>query len=301
MFYATGLGVTTPSIPSGSGGSGSPPYNLVSVPFDVYIGNSKASVAWAGLAPGFVGVYQVNVVPSAEAIGDLMITCATCSESNHVHMPQGPLNGGNNITNATGSVTIVYPTGQPTMIFSPGFVVAKVTARFDIKPTADRFTVSVTGKIGTTSIDGTTIQFDPVLGQFTATIPSPTPAVRTLDFSRTGITVLDFRPGSCGTQTTCPMPGNIVPISLFDPRLLTALNSVPVPNSPSNGIHSFYTVTGTFTPGSTFVMDGSNNLDLLVFASIGSIPYPTADVPVSVILSIDGQIGDATTTTYKHP
>jgi uncharacterized protein (TIGR03437 family) len=69
IFYATGLGATTPSATSGSGGNGSAPFNQVANPFDVYIGANKATVAWAGLAPGFAGIYQLNVVPSAEAIG----------------------------------------------------------------------------------------------------------------------------------------------------------------------------------------------------------------------------------------
>jgi len=301
IIYATGLGSTTPAAKSGSGGSASAPFNLVGSPFDVYIGGNKAAVAWAGLAPGFVGVYQLNVVPNGPAIGDMVIYCNCSSESNHVHMPQAPLNSGNNTANATGAVSIIYPTGQPTITFSPGFLVAKVSARFDTKPNADRFTVSAVAKVGSTIVDGTTIQFDPVLKQFTASIPSPTPSVRAFDFSQTRTPVLDFKAGDCGTNNSCPMPGNIVPISRLDPLLLTALKSVPLPNTAPNGIHSFYTVTGKFTPGSTFAMDSINNLDLLVFAAFGSIPYPTSDVPVSVTLFIDGQIVDAATGTYKHP
>ena len=302
VLYATGLGATTPAAKSGYGGSGAAPFNVVAAPFDVYIGGNKAAVAWAGLAPGFVGVYQVNVVPNGPAIGDIVIYCdCYSSESNHVHMPQAPLNSGNNTANATGAVSIIYPTGQPTISFSPGFLVARVTARFDIKPGADRFTVSAVAKIGSTTIDGTNIQFDPVLKQFTASIPSPTPPVRAFDFSQAGTIVLDFKPGDCGTNNSCPMPGNIVPISRLDPLLSAALKTVPLPNSPPNGIHSFYTVVGNFTPGSSFVMDSTNNLDLLVSAAFGSIPYPTADVPVSVALYVDGQMLDAATSTYKHP
>ena len=300
ILYATGLGSTIPTAKSGSGGSVTPPFNLVASPFDVYIGGSKATVAWAGLAPGFVGVYQLNVVPSSPAIGDIVIYCESLGESNHVHMPQAPVNSGNNTANATGSVAIIYPTGQPTVTFSPDFVVAKVTARFDTKPTADKFTVSAIARIGSATVDGTTIQFDTVLKQFTATIPSPTPQVRSFDFSLLypGVKTLDFL---CGPQTTCPMPGNVVPMSRMDPLLLTALKAVPLPNSPSNGVHSYYTVTGKFTSGSTLVMDSTNNLDLLVFAAFGSIPYPTSDVPISVALYIDGQMVDAATSTYKHP
>jgi hypothetical protein len=159
--------------------------------------------------------------------------------------------------------------------------------------------VSVAAKIGSSTVDGPTIQFDPVLKQFTATVPSPTPQVRAFDFSQLypGITALDFL---CATKG-CPMPGNIVPLSRLDPAVVTALKSVPLPNQPPNGIHSFYTVTGKYTPGSTFVMDGTNNLDLLVFAAFGSVPYPTSDVPVTVTLNIDGQVVDVATGTYKHP
>jgi uncharacterized protein (TIGR03437 family) len=299
IFYATGLGATTPPAPSGSAGNSSPPLNQVASPFDVYVGGSKATVAWAGLAPGFAGVYQLNVVPSAEAVGDVLITCGTCSESNHVHMPQAPLNSSSNTANASGSVTILYPANQPKVTISPAFVIAKTTAQFDIKPNAGRFTLSVVAKIGSTTVDGTTIQFDPVLGQFTATVPSPTPSVRLGNFSQTGIQVIDFTT-KCGTGN-CPMPGNVVPLSRSDPALLAALNPVPPPNTAPNGTHSFYTVTGGAKSGSTFTLGGSTNLDLVTFASFRSIPFPTSDVPVSVTLYIDGQVIGAATTTYKPP
>jgi uncharacterized protein (TIGR03437 family) len=294
IFYATGLGATKPLGTSGFGGNSSAPFNQVANPFDVYVGGSKATVAWAGIAPGFAGVYQLNVVPSAEAVGDILITCDTCSESNHVHMPQAPLNSGDNTANATGSVTILSPAGQPTIYFSPAFVAAKVTARFDIKPNAGRFTLSVAVKVGATTLDGTTIQFDPVLGQFTATIPSP---IRNFSFSQTGIQALDFT-HKCGANP-CPMPGNTVPMNLVDPNLLSALKSVPLFNAPPSGVHSFYTVTGGAKSGSTFTLGGSTNIDLTTFASFGSIPYPANDLPVSVTLYIDGQVVDAATATYK--
>jgi hypothetical protein len=245
-------------------------------------------------------VYQLNVVPSGEAIGDVVIYCTSnCDQSNHLQMPQAPVNTGNNTANASGSVTILYPASQPTITFSPGFVVATVSARFDIKPTASRFTLSVVAKVGSTTVDGTTIQFDPVLGQFTANVPSPMPSFRTGDFSLAypGLIVMDFLSG----PKTTPMPGNIVPTSRLDPNLLYALKSVPLPNTPPNGIHSFYTVTGGVKSGSTFTLGGNTNVDLVTFASFGSIPYPTSDVPVSVALYVDGQMIDAATAMDKHP
>ena len=82
---------------------------------------------------------------------------------------------------------------------------------------------------------------------------------------------------------------------------MSALKTVPLPNTPSNGIHSFYAVTGAAKSGSTFTLGGSTNIDLATFASFGSIPYPASDVPVSVMLYVDGQMVDAATATYRHP
>jgi uncharacterized protein (TIGR03437 family) len=299
ILYATGLGATTPPASSGLGGSSSLPLNQVAGPFDVYIGGSKATVAWAGLAPGFAGVYQLNVVPSAAAVGDVVIVCGTCRESNHVKMPQAPLSNGDNTANVTGSVAILYPANQPTLTYSAAFVVAKLTAQFYIKPTAGRFTLSVTATIGSTAVDGTTLQFYPVEGDFSAIVPSPAASVRTGNFSQAGIKVLDFT-GACGGGF-CPFPDNIVPESRLDPALLSALGSVSLPNLAPNGIHSFYDVTIEAEPGSTFTLGGSTNVDVMAFASFTSIPYPTSDVPVSVTLYIDGQVVDAATTTYKPP
>jgi hypothetical protein len=268
----------------------------------VYIGGNKATVAWAGLAPGFAGVYQVNIAPTSVATGDVMMTCRTCRESNHVRLPEAPPNTGTNTANVSGKVTILYPAEQPKVTYTPAFVVAKTTAQFDIKPNAGKFTISVVAKIGTTTVDGTNIHFDPVVGQFTATVPAPTQAVRVGDFSAllfSGIQVLDFL-SQCGSGN-CPMPGNIVPVSRIDPTLVAALKLVPVPNAPPNGIHSSYTITGAATPGSTFVLGGTANLDLVTFGSFGSITAPTSEVLVSVTLYVDGQVIDAATTTYKPP
>lgn len=294
VFYATGLGATTPPATSGVGGSTTPPFNQVTAPFDVYIGGNEATVSWAGLAPGFSGVYQVNVVPGGEAIGDVFMICSTCNESNHVQMPQAPLNTGTNTANATGTVTILYPANQPKVTYSPAAIVANVNAQFDVKPGATRFTLSVVATIGSASADGTTIQFDPVTGQFTATVPSPAQAERQGDFSQTGMQVTDFMNNS-------PMPGNIVPLSRLDPNLLISLKSVPLPNTPPTGIHSSYSVTGKFSPGSTFTVDSSNNVDLQNFASFGFISVPATDLPVTVTLYVDGQVVDVATATYKPP
>ena len=61
QVFATGLGATNPAVPSGQAAPAQPPANVVSLP-QVQIGGQNAAVDFAGLAPGFVGLYQVNVI-----------------------------------------------------------------------------------------------------------------------------------------------------------------------------------------------------------------------------------------------
>ena len=58
-FYASGLGVTDPLISSGSA-TPTAPLLYTFYPVAAYVGDAQARVTFAGLAPGLVGVYQVN-------------------------------------------------------------------------------------------------------------------------------------------------------------------------------------------------------------------------------------------------
>jgi len=69
-IYCTGLGLVNNRPDSGGAGSGNPLSTTVAVP-TVTIGGVSAPVSFAGLAPGFVGLYQVNVqVPDGTPTGD---------------------------------------------------------------------------------------------------------------------------------------------------------------------------------------------------------------------------------------
>jgi adhesin/invasin len=69
-IYCTGLGATQPAVGSGEAGPASP-LATVRTPVSVTIGGQAATVTFAGLAPGFAGVYQVNAqVPAGVAAGD---------------------------------------------------------------------------------------------------------------------------------------------------------------------------------------------------------------------------------------
>lgn len=63
-MFGTGLGVTDPSIPAGRAAPANPPAIAKVTPV-VSINNVEAQILFAGLAPGFVGVYQVNFVVPA--------------------------------------------------------------------------------------------------------------------------------------------------------------------------------------------------------------------------------------------
>ncbi|MGI8744180.1 MAG: IPT/TIG domain-containing protein [Bryobacteraceae bacterium] len=58
-FYGTGLGATDPMVEAGTASGSNPVSKAVATP-EVQIGGIAAKVAFAGLTPGFVGLYQVN-------------------------------------------------------------------------------------------------------------------------------------------------------------------------------------------------------------------------------------------------
>jgi uncharacterized protein (TIGR03437 family) len=69
-IFCTGLGAVDQVVPDGAGAPGSPPANTVAMPM-VTIGGKNAPVAFSGLAPGFVGLYQIDAtVPSGVTPGN---------------------------------------------------------------------------------------------------------------------------------------------------------------------------------------------------------------------------------------
>jgi len=69
-LFVTGLGSVSPAGKTGEGAPSSPLSN-VSATMEATIGGVPATVLFAGLAPGFVGLYQVNVrIPAQAPLGD---------------------------------------------------------------------------------------------------------------------------------------------------------------------------------------------------------------------------------------
>lgn len=88
-LFATGLGPVRPFVPTGRP---APPQPLASTTntINIVVGSTPARVLFSGLAPGFVGLYQVNFeVPAGASLGDsvaLNLSVAS-SSSNPVAVP----------------------------------------------------------------------------------------------------------------------------------------------------------------------------------------------------------------------
>lgn len=74
VMYLTGMGPTNPSVPTGAAAPVSEPLARVTMQPTVAVDGQSASVAYAGLTPGSVGLYQINFqVPENANSGDLNV------------------------------------------------------------------------------------------------------------------------------------------------------------------------------------------------------------------------------------
>jgi adhesin/invasin len=70
LLFMTGQGAITPPLPDGTAAPADP-LSLINGVVDVTIGDKQAGVVYAGMAPGFAGLAQINaVIPSGLAPGD---------------------------------------------------------------------------------------------------------------------------------------------------------------------------------------------------------------------------------------
>jgi uncharacterized protein (TIGR03437 family) len=89
QIFATGLGPVTPAIPSGYPAL-SQPLSETGLPVTATVSGVPATVVFAGLAPGFSGLYQVNVqVPEVPLGAAEVILRVSSTSSNAVTMAVG--------------------------------------------------------------------------------------------------------------------------------------------------------------------------------------------------------------------
>ena len=74
VMYLVGLGATNPPVPSGHAAPSNPLANVTVTPV-VMVDSQPSNVYFAGLTPGFVGLYQIDFqVPTGVHTGDVVVT-----------------------------------------------------------------------------------------------------------------------------------------------------------------------------------------------------------------------------------
>jgi hypothetical protein len=98
-----------------------------------------------------------------------------------------------------------------------------------------------------------------------------------------------------------PFPGNIVPVVSIDPVATWALNYLPViPNDGNRTANTTVVTTGTFTPGTTFKIDGSNHPELVAFGGFLQIAHAGGQSRTTTFgLYVDGKLIASGTGTYN--
>ena len=83
IIYCAGLGTVDPNVPAGAGSLPGGPVSNTTAPVSLTIGGQPAHVSFAGLAPGFAGLYQINaVVPGGVAAGNQVpVTISVAGQS----------------------------------------------------------------------------------------------------------------------------------------------------------------------------------------------------------------------------
>jgi len=89
ILYATGMGPTNPAVATGAVAPGPPQLANVTVAPQVSIGNANAKLLFAGLSPGSVGLYQMDVqIPAGVASGSVpLVVTQGGAASNTVTLP----------------------------------------------------------------------------------------------------------------------------------------------------------------------------------------------------------------------
>jgi hypothetical protein len=252
VLYAAGLGPTDPPASSASGGASSEPLNRVVDDVSVFIGDVQATVLFAGLAPGFPGIYQLNVVPNGP-VTDRVYLQVNGWQSNIASLS---IPAGSSAINVTGTVQGAYPGNLGSSVpvpYSTLLAAGKFNIDLVVAPDAKPFSVAATSDAG-----NAIFQIDPSAGTWQATMKVPTIQARNGDFSTSGWTIWDF--STCMTNGVCsPFPDNQIP--LFDLVALEyqAMASIPLPNelplTPPDGfcyLAGNLSATGHFTYGITY-------------------------------------------------
>ena len=298
IFYATGLGPTDPPVLSGNPGSAVEPFNRVTTIPEVFVGEAPARVISARLAPGRAGIYEVSVVPQTPATDRLWIR----SRGRLSNIADVPVRPGQNVTNASGSIELVYPTSRgESLTYTPHLVVARFSARLDITPSAGPFLLAAIAEGEARSV----VTFDPENSSFQGVVTTPALPPRHGDFSASGLFPFDLitchRTAPEGGVNCFPFPGAIIPRSRIAPQEIEAAGLMPLPDTePRNSHTGEIRIGGEARRGSTFIINSQNNSRLATLGGYISIEIPpTANQTVTLKLFVDGKSLASVEVPYK--
>lgn len=268
---------------------------------EVYIGDRKAQVLFAGLAPGLPGIYQLNVMAPAPATDRLYLRSGGW-QSNIVDIG---IRSGANTANVTGTIDGLYPSSDPFFTLPPcvgddpvgpcgagetfSFMLhaGSFSVSFDIlppSPSAGAFAVAAVGEAG-----GSIISIDPVAGTYTASVTTITTAASHGDYSGTNLQVLDYL--SCNNAVCQPFPGMVIPATRIDPFWARATQQLPPPNTTVPASPDALLQASGNLNGSRLVVDGQTNSTLSKFGGIVQVPFGPFDKRVSTFkLYVDGKL-----------
>lgn len=144
ILYGTGLG----PLPSGSDSTAAPAVEINRANVELYVGTTRATVAYAGRAPGFAGLDQINFVVPAGITGcAIPVSIKTGNQvSNYTTIAIS--SGGNTCTDALG-----LPASQLERLSSTGSLKVGVIslARIDLEVSILGFTTNVKTDTGVAS------------------------------------------------------------------------------------------------------------------------------------------------------
>jgi uncharacterized protein (TIGR03437 family) len=294
IFYATGLGPTDNS-------------GRVIDNVDVYIGERRAQVNFAGLAPGFPGIYQLNVSAPVPATDRVYLRTGGWQSN----IAEVGIRSGANTTNVAGSIDGLHPSSDrfftlpecpPSedqfyecfmgQAFSIMLHAGSFRVSFDVVSSARPFDIAAVGEGG-----GSIITIDPAAGTYTASVTTVTSEVKRQDWSRFVPPVSFY--GDCNRSSAVCGPPRGIPPPITDAFWLTArllpAATITTPTSP-NGILQ---VSGGLS-GSRFVVDGQNNTALSTFGGFVQLQYGPFAKGVSMFkLYVDGRLVSAKAYEYS--
>lgn len=307
ILYAAGLGETDPPGRTGWPGADTEPLNRVPASRmpRVLIGEQEATVLFAGLAPRWPGVYQLNVrVP--DRLDSQRIVLEYPTGERHITTIGVP--SSSNAANVAGSIRSLFPC-DPSDV-PPGFsctgapfdrsVMPQITqfsVALDIAPGARPFSIIATGESGSARIE-----IDPAARSWRASLTVLDNRVREGDYSGVGQVLLDYRTCSAtaGGLSCLPFPAFIVPRPRMYAEEVSAASMLPLPNSSGSNGTAVFTASGSIGSSNRFEISSTVNASLVTFAGITYIPLSYLATRVAPLrLYVDGKLVASKYVSYQ--